>query len=225
MIADNLHPQRTRRIIVGISGASGVVLGVRALELLREIGVETHLVMTRAAQVTLAHELPIKVSAVTNLASVVYREDDIAAAISSGSFRTDGMLVAPCSIRSVSAIASGVTTGLLARAADVVLKERRRLVLMLRETPLHLGHLRAMTQVTEMGAIVMPPVPAFYARPQTVDDIVDHSIGRALDLFGLDTGRIARWGESGLDQTTERAARNEPSEPIRTTSEIERRRA
>lgn len=188
------------RIIVGISGASGVVYGVRALELLGRAGVETHLVMSRSAQVTLAHELPLKVSQVHALASKVYRADDIGASISSGSFKTLGMLVAPCSVRSLSEIASGVTSGLLTRAADVVLKERRRLVLMLRETPLHLGHLRSMAQVTEMGAIVAPPVPAFYAKPASLDEMVDHTVGRMLDLFGIDTGTVRRWGEAERDE-------------------------
>jgi 4-hydroxy-3-polyprenylbenzoate decarboxylase len=186
-----------RRIIVGISGASGIVYGVRVLEALRDAGVETHLVMTRSAQVTLGYELPLKVAAVQALATVHHRIDDIGASISSGSFLTMGMIVAPCSIRSLSEIATGVTSTLLARAADVVLKERRRLVLMVRETPLHLGHLRAMTQVTEMGAIVMPPVPAFYAQPATVDDVVSHSVGRVLDLFGIENGLVRRWRDPG----------------------------
>ena len=182
------------RLIVGISGASGVIYGVRALEILRRLGVETHLVMSRSAQVTLGYETARKAADVAALADVVYRPQDIAAPISSGSFKTVGMLVAPCSIRSLSEIATGVTSSLLTRAADVVLKERRRLVLMVRETPLHLGHLRAMAAATEMGAVVMPPVPAFYARPQSIDDIIDHSVGRALDFFGLDSGTVRRWG-------------------------------
>jgi 4-hydroxy-3-polyprenylbenzoate decarboxylase len=184
-----------RRIIVGISGASGIVYGVRVLEALREAGVETHLVMTRSAQVTLGYELPLKVAAVQALATVSHRIDDIGASIASGSFVTMGMIVAPCSIRSLSEMATGVTSTLLTRAADVVMKERRRLVLMVRETPLHLGHLRTMTQITEMGAIVMPPVPAFYAQPATVDDIVDHSVGRVLDLFGIENALVRRWQE------------------------------
>jgi flavin prenyltransferase len=183
------------RLIIGISGASGTIYAVRALELLKKLDVETHLVMSRSAQVTLAYETDLKVRDVEALATVVYRNEDIGAAISSGSFKTLGMLVAPCSIRSLSEIACGVTGSLLSRAADVVLKERRRLVLMVRETPNHLGHLRSMMQVTEMGAIVMPPVPAFYTKPKTIDDIVNHSVGRALDLFGLDTGMVKRWGE------------------------------
>jgi 4-hydroxy-3-polyprenylbenzoate decarboxylase len=181
------------RLVVGISGASGVIFGIRALERLREAGVETHLVMTQAAKITLAHETDVKVAEVEALASVVHRADDIGAAISSGSFGGLGMLVAPCSIRSLSEIASGVTSGLLARAADVALKERRRVVLMVRETPLHAGHLKSMLAVTEMGAIVAPPVPAFYGRPETIDDLVDHSVGRALDLFGIEASGVHRW--------------------------------
>ena len=182
-----------KRIIVGISGASGIVYGVRLLEALRTAGLETHLVMTRSAQLTLGHELPMKPADVFALADVQHKVDNLAASISSGSFRTIGMIVAPCSIRSLSEIATGVTSNLLTRAADVVLKERRRLVLMVRETPLHLGHLRSMTQVTEMGAIVMPPVPAFYSRPQTIEDIVNHSVGRALDLLGIESDLVRRW--------------------------------
>jgi flavin prenyltransferase len=184
-----------QRLIVGITGASGAVYGVSALKALRTAGIETHLIISRSGQITAAHELELKLSELTALADVVYKIDDIAAAISSGSFKTMGMLIAPCSIRTLSEISSGVTSSLLTRAADVVLKERRKLLLMVRETPYHLGHLRSMTQVTEMGAIVMPPVPAFYTRPVTIDDIVDHSVGRALDLFGIDTGRLRRWGE------------------------------
>lgn len=184
------------RLIVGISGASGVVYGIRALQLLRQAGIETHLVMSRSAEITLAHETDLKVAEVRALADVAHSQADIGAAISSGSFRTLGMLVAPCSIRSMSEIATGVTSGLLSRAADVVLKERRRLVLMVRETPLHTGHLRAMTQLSEMGAIVAPPVPAFYARPRSIDDMVDHTVGRMLDLFGIESGTVKRWGES-----------------------------
>lgn len=185
-----------KRLIVGISGASGIVYGVRTLEALRPLGVETHLVMTRSAQVTLAHEMTMKVADVNSLAAVVHRVDDIGASISSGSFQTMGMIIAPCSIRSLSEIAAGVTSSLLTRAGDVVLKERRRLVLMVRESPLHLGHLRSMVEVTEMGAIVMPPVPAFYSGPKSIDDIINHTVGRALDLFGLDTGLVRRWGDS-----------------------------
>jgi 4-hydroxy-3-polyprenylbenzoate decarboxylase len=186
----------TKRLIVGISGASGIIYGVRTLEALRALGVESHLVMTRSAQVALAHEMTMKVADISALAAFVHRVEDIAASISSGSFQTMGMIIAPCSIKSLSEIAAGVTSTLLTRAGDVVLKERRRLVLLVRETPLHLGHLRSMTAITEMGAIVMPPVPAFYSQPKTIDDIVTHTVGRALDLFGLDTGMVMRWGES-----------------------------
>jgi 4-hydroxy-3-polyprenylbenzoate decarboxylase len=188
-------PPTVRRLVVGISGASGIAYGVAALRILCELGVETHLVMTRSAMVTVAHELPLKIGDIQALASVVHRIEDIGAAISSGSFRTMGMLVAPCSIHSLSEIAYGATSNLLTRAADVALKERRRLVLMVRETPLHLGHLRAMVQATEAGAIVMPPVPALYAKPASIEEMVEHSVGRALDLFGLDSGRVRRWGE------------------------------
>jgi 4-hydroxy-3-polyprenylbenzoate decarboxylase len=187
--------QAVRRLIVGISGASGTAYGAAALRMLHALGIETHLVMTRSAMVTLAHELPLKVRDVQEIASVVHRVDDIGASIASGSFRTMGMLVAPCSIRSLSEIAYGTTSNLLTRAADVVLKERRRLVLMVRETPLHLGHIRAMAQATEAGAIIMPPVPALYAKPATVEEIIEHSVARALDLFDLDSGKLRRWGE------------------------------
>lgn len=182
-----------RRIIVGISGASGVVLGVRLLELLRELGLETHLVATRAAILTIGHELGRSYESVKALASVVHGTHDVGAAIASGSFKTEGMIVAPCSMRTLAAIATGVTDTLLTRAADVVLKERRRLVLLPRETPLHLGHLRNMVAVTEMGAIVMPPVPAFYAGSDSVEAMIDQILGRALDLFGLDCPRVVRW--------------------------------
>ncbi len=189
----------SKPIIVGISGASGIVLGIRLLDVLATLGIESHLVMTRSAQVTLAHETDLKVSDVRARASVVHQVDDIGASISSGSFQTAGMIIAPCSIRSMSEIASGVTSTLLTRAADVVLKERRRLVLLVRETPLHLGHLRTMTALSEMGAIVMPPVPAFYIRPQSIDEIVDHTLSRALDLFGIDAGLSRRWSGAKLD--------------------------
>ncbi|MDB5607185.1 MAG: putative aromatic acid decarboxylase [Bradyrhizobium sp.] len=186
----------TRRVVVGITGASGAVYGLTALKALRAAGVETHLVVSRSAQITMAHETEIRPSNLASLADVLYRVDDIGAAISSGSFRTEGMIIAPCSVRSLSEIATGVTSSLLTRAADVVLKERRKLILLVRETPFHLGHLRSMTQVTEMGAIVMPPVPAFYTRPATLQDVVDHSVGRALDLLGLDTNLVSRWCET-----------------------------
>jgi flavin prenyltransferase len=181
------------RLIVGISGASGAVYGVRLLELLRKAEIETHLVMSRSAELTLAYETDIKAKDVRALASVHYPITDIGAAISSGSFPTMGMIIAPCSIRTISEIASGVTASLLSRAADVVLKEKRRLVLAIRETPLHVGHLRSMTVLAEIGAVIAPIVPAFYNRPRTVDDIVNHTCGRLLDLFGIDTGTVKRW--------------------------------
>jgi len=180
---------------LAISGASGAVYGVAALRLLKAAGVESHLVVSKSAALSLGAELDLTLTEVQAMADVVYRSGDIGAAIASGSFRTLGMLVAPCSIKTLGEISSGVTQTLISRAADVCLKERRRLVLMVRETPLHLGHLRAMAAVTEMGAIVAPPVPAFYTRPRTLDEMVEQTVGRALDLFGLDTG-VKRWGES-----------------------------
>ena len=183
----------TKRLIVGISGASGVIYGVRLLQALKALPVETHLVMTPTAEVTLAHETKMKVADVRRLADVAYPIGDLAAAISSGSFQTMGMIVAPCSMRSLGEIAHGISSNLLTRAADVVLKERRRLVLVARETPLHTIHLRNLVTVSELGAIVAPPVPAFYNKPKTLDDVIDHTVGRVLDLFGLDTGKVKRW--------------------------------
>lgn len=187
----------SERIVVGISGASGVAYGITALKLLRGLGIETHVVMSRSAQVTLAHETTLRVSDVRDLADVWYSNDDIGAAIASGSFAVRGMIVAPCSIKTLSEIATGITGSLLSRAADVMLKERRRLVLMVRETPLHAGHLKNMLAATEAGAIICPPVPAFYAKPETIDDMVQHSVGRVLDLFGLDAGVVRRWRDGG----------------------------
>jgi flavin prenyltransferase len=187
----NSHP---RRLIVGITGASGAIYGVRLLRLLRAAGIETHLVMSRSAKIALTQELDVSVAEVIGLADVVHQVDNVGASISSGSFRTLGMVIAPCSMRSLSEIASGVTSSLLTRAADVVLKERRRLVLLVREAPLHLGHLRSMTAATEMGAIVYPPVPAFYARPESLEQMVDHTLGRVLDLFDIETNAVSRWG-------------------------------
>jgi len=181
------------RLVVGITGASGAIYGVRLLELLRECGVETHLVMSRAAQMTLAYETNLKVADVERLATVVHPNNDIGAACSSGSFRTMGMIVAPCSIKTMAEIATGNTANLISRSADVALKERRRVVLMLRETPFHIGHIRSMAAVTEMGAIVYPPVPAFYALPTSIAEMVDHTLGRVLDLFEIDTGKVSRW--------------------------------
>jgi 4-hydroxy-3-polyprenylbenzoate decarboxylase len=187
------------RLIVGLSGASGVIYGVRLLESLRNLSVEAHLVMSKSAEVTLAYETDLKVSDVQALADVWYPAGDMGAALSSGSFRTLGMVVAPCSMRSLAEIAGGVTTSLLTRAADVILKERRRLVLMVRETPLHSGHLRNMLSVSEMGAIIAPPVPAFYARPANLDEMIDQTVGRVLDLFDLESDDVRRWGEPATE--------------------------
>lgn len=185
-----------RRLIIAITGAPGVVYGARALELLRPLEIETHLVVSRSAELTRRYETGISRDDLFALADEVHQVGDIGASLASGSFRTLGMLVAPCSIKTMSEIASGTTTNLISRAADVVLKERRRLVLMLRETPLHLGHLRTMTALTEMGAIMFPPVPAFYARPATLEEMVDHSVARALDLFDIEIDGMPRWGEN-----------------------------
>ena len=188
-----------RRLIVGISGASGIVYGVRILQVLQHSDIETHLVMSDSARMTLATELDMNVKEVEALATEVHNAKNIGATISSGSFKTMGMVVAPCSIKSWSEIAYGMTGGLLSRAADVVLKERRRLVLMIRETPLHSGHLRTMLQASENGAILMPPVPALYARPQSIDDMVNHTVGRCLDLFDIETDLVKRWAGMGQD--------------------------
>ena len=182
------------RLIIGISGASGVIYGIRLLEALREAPeVETHLVLSNGGKVNIALESDWKVRDVEALADVVYSDSDVAATIASGSFRTGGMIVAPCSMKTLSAIANSYAANLLVRAADVTLKENRKLVLVPRETPLHAGHLRLMREAALMGAVVAPPVPGFYARPETVDDIVNHSVGRIMDLFGLDTGLVRRW--------------------------------
>lgn len=182
------------RVVVGISGASGAIYGVRALDALGELGVERHLVISRAAALTLSQETGLAPADLAARAEATYRPGEIGAAIASGSFRTLGMIVAPCSVRTFSEIASGVTSSLLTRAADVTLKERRPLVLMVRETPLHLGHLRTLTQLAEMGATIAPPLPAFYNRPESVAALVDQSVGRALDLLGLDWAPTRRWG-------------------------------
>ena len=184
-----------QRLIIGIAGASGVIYGIRALEILSKTSIETHLVMSPAAELTMSYETDIKPKAVRQMASVYHPIGDVGAAISSGSFLTMGMLIVPCSVHTMSEIAHGVTDNLLSRAADVVLKERRRLVIALRETPLHGGHLRTMTQLSDIGAIVAPIVPAFYQRPKTLDDIIEHSVGRLLDLFGIDLGTVHRWKE------------------------------
>jgi len=183
-----------RRIIIGISGASGSAYGYMALQALRAIGgVETHLIVSDAARRTIELELDVRAEAFEALADVVHRDDDLAAAISSGSFITDGMLVIPCSMKSASAIAYSMNDNLLVRAADVCLKERRKLVLIVRETPLHLGHLRTLTQLAEIGAIILPPIPAMYANPQSIDDIIAHTVGKALDQFGISNELFKRW--------------------------------
>jgi 4-hydroxy-3-polyprenylbenzoate decarboxylase len=194
------------RLVVGITGASGAVYGVRLLEALRDLKIESHLVMTRAAEMTLAYETDYTLAEVQAMAASRHAIGDVGAAIASGSFPAAGMIIAPCSMKSLAEIATGVTSNLLTRAADVMLKERRRLVLMVRETPLHAVHIRNMLTVTELGAIVAPPVPAFYTRPESVQAIVDQTVGRVLDLFGLDAGIVQRWGE-GLGGATNLAAR------------------
>ncbi|MGC1095116.1 MAG: UbiX family flavin prenyltransferase [Pseudolabrys sp.] len=193
-------------ILIGITGASGAIYGVRLLELLRACNVETHLIVSRAAQMTLAYETSLKLADVERMATVVHSNSDVGAACSSGSFPTRGMVIAPCSIKTMSEIATGNTANLISRAADVVLKERRRLVLMLREAPLHIGHIRNMATVTEAGAIIYPPVPAFYALPKSIEDMVDHTLARVLDLFEIDTGKIRRWtGERERPKNREEA--------------------
>jgi 4-hydroxy-3-polyprenylbenzoate decarboxylase len=189
------RPQDRPKLVVGISGASGVVYGVRTLDACRELGVESHLVVSKSAVLTLQQETGQSVAELNERADVVHRVSDIGAAIASGSFRTLGMVIAPCSVRTMSEIATGVTSSLLTRAADVTLKERRPLVLLVRETPLHLGHLRTMTRLAEMGAVIAPPLPAFYAKPATIAEMVDQSVGRALDLFDLSWKPVKRWGE------------------------------
>lgn len=181
-------------LVVGMTGASGALLGVRLLEALRAQKVPVRLIMTRPAEVTLAHETDLKLKAVRELADVVHGIDDIGAACASGSFPSRGMIIVPCSMKSLAEIATGVTSNLLTRTADVMLKERRRLVVVPRETPLHSGHLRNMLTVSELGAIVAPPVPAFYTRPETVEDVMRQTVGRLLDLFDLDLAGVERWG-------------------------------
>jgi 4-hydroxy-3-polyprenylbenzoate decarboxylase len=184
-----------QRLIVGISGASGVIYGIRALDACRELGIESHLVLSKSAALTLSQETDLSVADLNAKADIVHRASDVGAAIASGSFRTLGMIIAPCSVRTMSEIASGVTSSLLTRAADVVLKERKTLALMVRETPLHLGHLRTLTKLSEMGAVIAPPLPAFYAKPKTIGEMVDQSVGRVLDLFDLAWTPVKRWGE------------------------------
>ena len=185
-----------RRLVVGVSGASGAAYGVRVLDACRDLGVESHLVASRAAALTLKQETDLTLADLAARAAVTHRLNDVGASIASGSFPTLGMIVAPCSVRTMSEIATGVTSTLLTRAADVTLKERRPLVLMVRETPFHLGHLRTMVRLAEMGAIIAPPLPALYALPKSIAAMIDQSVGRALDLFGLSWDQVERWGTS-----------------------------
>ena len=195
-MAGNLKAESPKkRLVIGLSGASGVAYGIRLLDAARDLGLESHLVMSKAGEMTIGYETRLKPKQVAAKADYSYAIGDIAAPIASGSFRTEGMIIAPCSIRTMSEICTGVTTSLLTRAADVMLKERRPLILMVRETPLHLGHLRSLTQLAEMGAIILPPVPAFYASPRTLEEMVDQMVGRTLDLLGYDWPRVRRWGE------------------------------
>jgi flavin prenyltransferase len=180
-------------IVIGISGASGAIYGVRMLEALAARQIPAHLIISKSAALTLKEEIGLSVEKVRAIAQTTYQNTDLGAAISSGSFRTGGMIIAPCSIRTLSDIAYGTTDSLLSRAADVTLKERRRLVLVVREAPLHAGHLRSMLAATENGAIIVPPVPAFYHRPKTIDDIINQTVGRCLDLFDIDVGLVKRW--------------------------------
>jgi 4-hydroxy-3-polyprenylbenzoate decarboxylase len=188
-----VETKKNERLVLGISGASGVAYGIRLLDALRELKIESHLVMSKAAEMTIGLETKLKPKAVAAKADHAYAIGDIGAAIASGTFRTKGMIVAPCSVRSWSEIATGVTTNLLTRAADVTLKERRPLVLIVRETPLHVGHLRSLAQLAEMGAVILPPVPAFYDEPHKISDFVDQVAGRALDLMGYDWPKRKRW--------------------------------
>src|ERR1700722_10974629 len=200
-----------QRLVVGISGATGIVYGIRLLQVARVLELETHLVVTKAGERTLAYETNVTIPELRSKADYTCPDADIGAAIASGSFPTIGMVVAPCSVHSLAEIAHCTTDGLLTRAADVCLKERRRLVLLFREAPLHAGHIRSMAAATENGAIIFPPVPAFYTRPDTVADIVDHTVGRVLDLFGLDTGLVQRW--TGLHRKHRKQATTRRASP------------
>ncbi len=184
------------RLIIGISGSSGIIYGIRLLEVLKSLPVETHLVVSKAGQLTRAYETDFSAAELKDLADVYHRYTDIAASIASGSFKTLGMIIAPCSMKTLGEVAHGISSNLLTRAADVVLKERRRLVLLPRETPLNLVHLQNMTTITQMGGIICPPVPAFYNKPQTIDDIVNDTVSRLLDLYDIDTGLVKRWGDA-----------------------------
>ncbi len=196
-IGQNIMSQAPRRLIVAITGASGTAYGVRLLQVLQATDIETHLVLTDSAKLTMAAETEFNPAQVQAMADVVHSAKNVGATIASGSFMTLGMVVAPCSVNTLSEIAWGITGNLISRAADVVLKERRRLVLLVRETPLHAGHLKSMLQVTQNGAIVMPPVPALYIKPDSIDAVIDHTVGRVLDLFGLETDLVQRWNGLG----------------------------
>jgi 4-hydroxy-3-polyprenylbenzoate decarboxylase len=184
-----------KRLVIALTGASGVIYGIRALEMLRETDIETHLVISKAGELTIAYETDLHPKTLRDLANHYHAVGDIGASISSGSFRTMGMLICPCSMRTMSEIATGVTSSLVSRAADVALKERRKLVLAVRETPLHSGHLRTMATLSDLGAVIAPIVPAFYSRPATLDDVINHTVGRLLDNFDIDLGIVKRWKE------------------------------
>jgi 4-hydroxy-3-polyprenylbenzoate decarboxylase len=197
-VTDSIQRTTRKRLVVGVSGATGIVYAIQLLRRLRQVDVESHLVVSKAGDLTRTYETSLSVNDLRALADVTYRVGDVSAAISSGSYRTLGMVVAPCSMRTLAEIATGMSSTLLTRAADVTLKERRKLVLLPRETPLHAGHLRNMLAVTEMGGIIMPPVPAFYLKPETIDELVDHTVCRILDLFDIDVPGSKRWGEQNL---------------------------
>lgn len=183
-----------RKIIIGISGASGAIYGIRLLETLKKIdNIETHLIITKTAHITISYETDYTPKSLEKLANFTYNPDNLCAKVASGSFKTSEMIIAPSSIKTMSEIASGITSNLLTRSADVILKEKRKLILMVRETPFHLGHLRTMVKLSEIGAVISPPVPAFYSRPKTIDDIINHSIGRILDLLDIETNLVTRW--------------------------------
>jgi 4-hydroxy-3-polyprenylbenzoate decarboxylase len=194
-VTDSLQKNTRKKLVVGVSGATGIVYAIQLLRRLREVAVESHLVVSKAGDLTRTYETTLSVNDLRALADVNYRVGDVSAAISSGSYKTLGMVVAPCSMRTLAEIATGMSSTLLTRAADVTLKERRKLVLLPRETPLHAGHLRNMLAVTEMGGIIMPPVPAFYLKPATIDELVDDTVCRVLDLFDIDVPGVKRWGE------------------------------
>jgi 4-hydroxy-3-polyprenylbenzoate decarboxylase len=197
-VTDSIERTTRKRLVVGVSGATGIVYAIQLLTRLRQVDVESHLVVSKAGELTRTYETTLSVNELRALADVNYRVGDVSAAISSGSYKTLGMVVAPCSMRTLAEIATGMSSTLLTRAADVTLKERRKLVLLPRETPLHAVHLRNMLAVTEMGGIIMPPVPAFYLKPATIDELVDDTVCRVLDLFDIDVPGVKRWGEQNL---------------------------